>query len=142
VKTAHQVLEQAERELEAWVQEPGLLSLDRDLYLRGLESRQAACDQARETLAALSGPEDGLEIPDQVELRKVWSSLPVDERRRFLAGGIDAVMLRQGRILDERALVLFRGEAPADLPSRGRRVPLASFAWPDDRPEAVGIAAA
>lgn len=141
VKKARHVLEQAERELEAWVQEPGLLSLDRDLYLAGLASRQAACDQARETLLTLGG-EDEPEIPDQLELRKIWPSLPVDERRRFLAGGIDAVMLRQGRVLEERVCVLFRGEAPDDLPSRGRRVPLASFPWPDDRPQPVRVAAA
>jgi site-specific DNA recombinase len=142
VKKARRVLEQAERELEAWVNEPGLLSLDRELYLSGLKSRQAACDQAREALAALSGPEDELELPDQVELRKLWPSLPIDERRRFLAGSIDAIMLRQGRVLDERTLVLFRGETPDDFPARGRRVPLASFSWPDDRPEPVGIVAA
>jgi len=58
--------------------------------------------------------------------------LSIEEKRRLLTAGIDAVMLRQGKTLpiEERALVLFRGQAPAGLPSRGRRVPLAPFQWP------------
>jgi site-specific DNA recombinase len=142
LKNARRVLDQAQRELEAWVHEPGLLSLDRDLYLAGMESRQAARDEAHDALVELKGPDIELDLPDEVELRKMWPSLSVAERRRFLAGSIDVIMLRRGHVLDERALVLFRGEAPNDLPSRGHRVPLASFPWPDDRPEAVGVTAA
>jgi hypothetical protein len=51
-------------------------------------------------------------------------------------------MLRPGRTLDRRTWIFWRGQGPDDLPSRGRRLPLASFAWPDDRPDQPGEALA
>ena len=56
----------------------------------------------------------------------------MDERRRLLAAGLDAVILRGGRTLsiEERSWFLWNGDAPTDFPSRGKRVPLAPFAWP------------
>lgn len=132
-------LAEAERELEAWVTEPALIALGRDLYVSGLEARQKAVDEARKALVE-TDVDDGLDALDEVDLRELWPTLGVVEQRRLLALGIDAVMLRRGHVLDERALVLWRGEAPDDLPSRGRRVPLAPFAWPDDLPGDTGEA--
>ena len=40
-------------------------------------------------------------------------------------------MVRRGRDIATRTLILWAGEAPDDLPDRGRRVALASFAWPE-----------
>jgi DNA invertase Pin-like site-specific DNA recombinase len=131
LQDARQQVDAAERELEAWVNEPALTQLGRELYLAGLQTRQTAVDETRAALAELRGPGDQAALPDDVELRKLWPTLTVAERRRLLARGIDAVMLRPGHRLDERTLILWRGQAPADLPARGRRVPLAPFAWPD-----------
>jgi hypothetical protein len=39
---------------------------------------------------------------------------------------IDAIMIRRGNDLRERTVILWHGQAPDDLPRRGKRVPLAS----------------
>jgi hypothetical protein len=129
--------EAAEQELEAWVSEQGLLALGRDLYLAGLVARRERAEEARRRLDEALGA-SAVELPDSAELRTLWPELSTTERRRILAAGIDAVMLRRGRNVpvEQRALVLFGGQAPDDFPRRGRRVPLASFAWPDDGPVA------
>jgi DNA invertase Pin-like site-specific DNA recombinase len=132
----------AERELEAWVTEPALTALGRELYLAGMESRQQAVDEARTALAEASDNGPLNLVGADVDLSALWPDLPVSERRHFLAAGIDAIMLRRGRELDDRLLVFWRGEAPDDFPSRGRRVPLASFVWPDDHPSDGGELAA
>jgi hypothetical protein len=132
----------AERELEAWVTEPALTALGRELYLAGMESRQQAVDEARTALAEASDNGPLNLVGADVDLSALWPDLPVSERRHFLAAGIDAIMLRRGRELDDRLLVFWRGEAPDDFPSRGRRVPLASFVWPDDHPSDGGEPAA
>jgi hypothetical protein len=104
-------------------------------YVRGLESRKRRRDQIE---AELEGVLDALGadgLPNEVELRALWPELSNSERRRLLAAGIDAIMLRrgQGRSIEERVLILWHGEAPADFPRRGRRYPLAPFRWPDNR---------
>jgi hypothetical protein len=130
----------AERELEAWVTEPALSSLGRDLYIAGMESRQRAVDDAHEALAEASRGSSA-DLLD-ADLGELWPGLPVAERRRFLAAGIDAIMLRRGRELGDRLLVFWQGDGPDGLPSRGRRVPLTSFTWPDDAPGDAGVLAA
>jgi DNA invertase Pin-like site-specific DNA recombinase len=137
LEQARQVLEAAEAELDEWVTMSVTL-LGRDVYLAGLVDRQGRVDEARETLqsalAAAVGPLG--DIPDVVHLRALWPELGVAERRRLLTAGLDAIVLFAGRdSIEERTLALFHGEAPADLPARGRRVPLRSF----ERPLASGI---
>jgi len=127
-------LDEAERELESWVTEPALNSLGRDLYLSGLDARQRAVDEARTALSD-QGDGDELDALRDVDLEKLWTTLSIAEQRRLLAQGIDAIILRRGRVLDERTFIFWRGQGPDDLPSRGRRVPLTSFVWPDDRPD-------
>jgi hypothetical protein len=137
-------LERAAAELAAWRDETSILELGRDLYLAGLEARKRRLDEIEAGLedALAAAIDDGL--PDDVELRSLWPGLSTDEKRRLLAAGIDAIVLRggRGRSIAERTLILWRGEAPAGLPARGRRVPLASFAWPDDREVEAGEAVA
>jgi hypothetical protein len=126
-------LAEAEAELAAWRDETSIVALGRDLYVEGLSAREKrAGNLTRDlhgSLAAL-----GRSLPPAADLRTTWPSLSLDERRRLLGAGIDAIMLRSGkrRPIEERALILWRGEAPDDLPRRGRRVPLAPFIWPDD----------
>ncbi len=119
---AHRAWEQAERELVAYRDTESALGPH---FRAGLESRRAALEEAEAHLADLrqaSGPIDGAEL---VGLRDSWDGLTVPEQREILAGAIDAVFLRSvGRRnvpIGERAVVLWRGEAPVDLPSLSQR---------------------
>ena len=138
VQAARRRFDEAEAELEAWVNEPRAIALG-DMYWTGMKSRRAAVDDARDALYALDADVDVPVLPGGGELPDVWETLTVPERRRLLALGIDAVMLRPGRVLDDRAWIFWRGQAPDDLPSRGRRVPLASFVWPVEPPVDAGV---
>jgi DNA invertase Pin-like site-specific DNA recombinase len=72
-----------------------------------------------------------------------WPELGVAEKRTLLTASLDAIFVRRtgpNVAVSDRALMLWRGEGPADLPRRGHRVPLASFAWPDEPPANVRVA--
>ena len=97
-----------------------------------MEARQVAVDDAGAELVALDADVGIVPVlPGGGELREMWPTLTVPERRQLLALGIDAVMLRAGRglVLDDRVWIFWRGQGPDDLPT-GARVPLASFVWP------------
>lgn len=134
----------AEAELAAWRDETSIVDLGRDIYVAGLEARAQRVDQAQAALQdalVVTGVDT---LPAAAELRATWPELTTEEQRRILTAGVDAIMLRRGRDLpiEQRALVLWHGEGPADLPRRGRRVPVAAFPWPDDRPVDARLAVA
>ena len=58
-----------------------------------------------------------------------WPSLPVEVRGRILASAIDAVMVKPAASgsIENRVRILWRGEAPHDLPRRGHPRPIAPF---------------
>jgi hypothetical protein len=71
--------------------------------------------------------------------RDHYLSLPSDDRRQVLAGFVDAVMVRRskgrGRNTDpveRRVHVLWRGQAPADLPRRRVASPIIPFDFDAD----------
>jgi hypothetical protein len=67
-------------------------------------------------------------------LLEAWAGLGAAEKRTLLTASVDAVMVRRtgaNVAVADRALLLWRGQAPDDFPRRGHRVPLASFIWPD-----------
>lgn len=71
--------------------------------------------------------------------REIYLGLPVHERRHVLAGYIDCVMVRKSRgrgrnvdPVDTRTRVLWRGEAPDDLPRRRRANRIVSYGFEDD----------
>jgi DNA invertase Pin-like site-specific DNA recombinase len=146
VERALHELEDAERELALFRDEPGIMSaLGRDRFLAGLDVKAEAVEQAERKLAdarqrgALAGP---LALTPGA-LVEAWPTLSISERRTLLTASVDAVFVRRTGAnvpVDRRALVLWRGEAPGDLPRRGYRVPLASFAWPDEAPADVRVA--
>ncbi|MEJ7892940.1 MAG: recombinase family protein [Solirubrobacteraceae bacterium] len=86
-------------------------------------------DQAHEAeLAALREREQvGAWTPERVTtLREEWDNFEVGEQRQLLATVIDAVFVFRGprataATAHERIHICWRGEAPADMPSRGRR---------------------
>jgi hypothetical protein len=112
-----------------------------------LQSRADTLEVSRRKLAEAS---ERATLGSTVELTEgglvqAWPSLTIAEKRRLLSAAIDAVFLRPargaGRVvrIEERALILWRGQAPDDLPRRGRRVPLAPFSWPDESPADVRV---
>jgi hypothetical protein len=76
-------------------------------------------------------------------------ALPVDERREVLGGFIDTVIVRRsvgkGRNVepvDTRSRVLWRGEAPADLPRPRVSSPIVSFDFGEEDDIEAGVSAA
>jgi site-specific DNA recombinase len=133
ITRARRVLAEAEAELAAWIEAVSVREVGRDAYTAGLIIRQQRRKESQQALDAVAGCAS-VGLPALPDVPALWPGLSTDDRRRLLATGIDAVMLRRGRDITARTLILWAGQAPADLPARGRRVPLASFAWPDDLP--------
>ena len=133
-------LDVAQAELVEWVEAVSISSIGSQLYGVGLDARQHAVGAAQSALDAASA-QTGV-LPPIADLYSLWPNLRTEEKRRLLAAGIDAVMLRRGRDLESRTRILFAGQAPSDLPRRGHRVPLSSFAFPDDLPPDIGATVA
>jgi DNA invertase Pin-like site-specific DNA recombinase len=144
VEKALQEVEDADRELDAFLSDVELRTLiGEDRYHRQAETRTQALADAETKLAdarqrgALSGD---LQTPG--DLLEAWPALSVAEKRVLATASIDAVFVRRTGAnvpVEDRALVLWRGEAPDGLPRRGHRVPLSSFAWPDEAPADVRV---
>lgn len=122
-RTLVDVIERAESELAAY-RDANLISvIGGDAYRAGLEQRARAIDAARADLARVTREQPTVA---PAELIDTWDDLDLDERRLLLAAGIDAVFVkrahlnRRGTPVEERARVLFHGEAPLGLPGRGR----------------------
>lgn len=142
VDETQQHVGEAELELEAFLA-ASVVDLGRDIYRAGLELRQRAVDEAQASLDVLAARTASAGAPAVADLEATWPDLTVGERRRILTAGIDAIMLRRGNMpIGERSLIMWKGEAPADLPRRGRRVPLSPFAWDADEPREPRMAVA
>lgn len=94
-----------------------------------VDQLQHRLDQADQRLGAV---EEGL-------TRHLYLGLPIEGRRRVLAGFIDCVMVRKsvgrGRNVDgveTRTRILWRGEAPDDLPRKRRANEIRPFAFEDE----------
>lgn len=79
--------------------------------------------------------------------REAYLALDVDRQRRVLAGFIDCVMVRRSRgrgrnvdPVETRTRILWRGEAPDDLPRKRRANEIRSFDFEDDVEARVGLA--
>jgi hypothetical protein len=106
-------LADSEAELRAWLDETSIAELGRDLYVRGLEARKRRRDQIEGELQGVLDASEAESLPNDVELRALWPGLSNSERRRLLAAGIDAIMLRRGQG------PLDRGEGTYPLARRG-----------------------
>jgi DNA invertase Pin-like site-specific DNA recombinase len=144
VGRTREAVELAEAELVAYRDDSRIADvLGRERFVRGLEVRAERLKEAQRDHSQANAEAGAVAAIDVTTLDEMWPELEVSERQRLLTSAIDAVFLRSGRVrIEERALVLLRGEAPDDLPRRGRREPLRPFAWPDDPPAHVGAAAA
>jgi site-specific DNA recombinase len=131
IEHARHVLAETEAELAAWIEAVSVREVGRDAYAAGLTSRRQKQSDAQQALDAAVAESGTAGLPTFAGLPTLWPDLSTQDRRQQLAAGIDAIILRRGRDIATRALILWAGEAPDDLPARGRRVPLASFAWPE-----------
>jgi site-specific DNA recombinase len=147
---AFAAVDDAEAELVAYRDTPGIVTaIGHDRFLEGLESRAKAVEEARVQARNAAGAPTLAAAGDLTPgaLVDAWPSLTVAERRTLLSAAIDAVVLRpvRGRgeavAVADRVVILWRGDAPADLPRRGLRVPLAPFPFPE-APAHVRMAAA
>jgi site-specific DNA recombinase len=139
VEIASQHVDDAERELDEYLGANLVSVVGPERFRAGLELRQEALDTAR---AELTEARQASVFADTLALTpgglvEAWPTLSVSEQRHLLTAAVDAVMVRavrgSGRAvpIEERVLVLWRGQSPDDLPRRGRRVPLSSFSWPE-----------
>jgi site-specific DNA recombinase len=150
VDDAARILEDAEHDYEAFRDAAGIAKISAESFAAGLEVRAHRVDDARRALGEVKRQVERMGVLPETSgaLLEAWPGLTVAERRSLIAATVDAVMLRPvGRRnvpVAERTLILWRGEAPDGLPRRGRRVPLAPFAWPeaDRSPADVRVASA
>jgi site-specific DNA recombinase len=136
VEQALQVLERAEADYAAFQTAAGLASVPPEELAAGFETHAGRVADARRSFEDAKGRSADV-LPDTPgSLIEAWPILSIAEKRQILSAAIDAVMLRPVRgsgrkvSVQERVLILWRGEAPDDLPRRGRRVPLKSFDFP------------
>jgi DNA invertase Pin-like site-specific DNA recombinase len=95
-----------------------------DDYLRAVREAEAELQHVDARVSAIS---EGL-------TRDHYLALPLTERREVLGGFIDCVFVRRSRgrgrnvdPIDERSRILWRGQAPADLPRRRVVNPIIPF---------------
>lgn len=138
----------AEDELESWLTLQ--TSIDQGDWLKGYRARQERRDNA---LHKIDRHYADTAVENPVSLRAEWENLSTRERRSHLAAGIDVVFLRQcgqsahggnpseerkRQIVEERTLVLWRGQGPAEFPKRGRFNSFSPFLFPDESPTGIG----
>jgi DNA invertase Pin-like site-specific DNA recombinase len=96
-------------------------------FAEGLALRQERLERELLTLAAARA-RAAAGGPGWSELRHAWSWLSVTERREALGGVIECAFVDRGRKRpEERIAICLRGEAPIDLPGRGRSSELRRF---------------
>jgi site-specific DNA recombinase len=121
----------AKCELEAFV--TAASALDADLFALGLEGRQKAAQRATEAVIQAKQSTSGVELPDEATLREVWTDLNAAERQRLLASAIDVIYIRRTgsgpKRIEDRAIIVWRGENAFPLSGPGVSVPLREFAW-------------
>jgi site-specific DNA recombinase len=138
VEIAVRHVEDAERELDEYLNANLVSVVGRERFRAGVELRQKSLEAAR---VELTEARQASVFADTISLTpgglvEAWPSLSISEQRHLLSAAVDAVMVRavrgSGRAVpvEERVLLLWHGQAPDDLPRRGRRVPLSSFSWP------------
>jgi hypothetical protein len=134
VEDAERDLAAAETELEAFLLSDVGSIAGAERFREGVVARQAVIDEAQEALAAATGAAGWIDHPELLTMQGMWPTLEVAHQRSLLAAGIDAIFLRSvgqaNTPIADRARILWRGEAPADLPGMGRRVSeIRPFDW-------------
>ena len=115
---ARQAVERAEAELEAFVLSAS--AVERELFAKGLEARQAALEEARTALYAQDDPGvpegvDVLAFDEGPVLLEEWDEMGIDRQRRHLRRYIERVVIhradpkrRKHQPIAERVEVVWR----------------------------------
>lgn len=128
---AHAALQEAELRLSAYRDDLEVESvLGRDSYLLGMRSRVDAVSEAQEALQTAKRSASGVDLPAVDDLRAIWTDLSLEERRQLFGSAIEAIFVRRGRApVADRARIVWKGEAVAELSRIGKSVPVRSFDW-------------
>lgn len=131
IEEAERTVDAARAELHAFAADEAIIAIGREVYIAGLEARQARLDEAESTRRGLYA-EDAQALPSVAQLRDLWPTLTVPEKRLVLGSVFDAVVVRPGgrAPVETRLVPLFAGDGPNDLPGRGKRVPFGPFRLP------------
>lgn len=99
-----------------------IITLGMDRYREGLRRFAAAAEASQAELHAERDRLRGVLPMPIAELRQTWSTLDVREQQTLLGLAIDAVFVMPGdEPVADRIHVCLRGEAPDDMPRRGRK---------------------
>lgn len=127
-------LVQEERGLVLYLEVTDINAVGVDAYRSGQEARLQRIAEKKLHVARLRANASGLNIGHR-ELQELTDA-PTEERRLVLTAGMDTAFVRRAllngrnRGLDpERVHIVWRDEAPSDLPGPGVRTDLRSFDW-------------
>jgi site-specific DNA recombinase len=117
IEAAARALEEAEHELDLFVNNPKLLSLLGEArFLEGVEVRQRALDEARTALAEARSQSTLVEELGDGDLVAAWPTLTTQERRRLMHGLLERIIVSRavGRgqaaePIAERTQIVLRG---------------------------------
>ena len=119
IEAAVRAVEDAEHELDLFVNSPKLLSvLGEPKVLQGVEVRQQALDEAQKTLVEARAQSTLVEELGDGDLIAAWPTLTIQERRRLMHGLLEQVVVRRalgrGRTAEpiaKRTKIVLRGGA-------------------------------
>jgi site-specific DNA recombinase len=117
LEQARRRVEEAEHELDLWVNEPLLLStLGKEKYLEGAQARRLALEATLAELGELRAKSQLAEELTDGSLLKAWPTLTVQEKRQLMHGLLARVVLaragKRGRAappIGERTVIVLRG---------------------------------
>src|SRR5215216_948792 len=117
IEATVRAVEEAEHEVDLFVNSPKLLSLlGEEKFLEGVEVRQRALDEARTILAETRSQSSLVEELGDGDLLAAWPTLMVQERRQLMHGLLEQVVVSRasgrGRMAEpiaERARIVLRG---------------------------------
>jgi DNA invertase Pin-like site-specific DNA recombinase len=117
IEAVARAVEEAEHELDLFVNNPKLLSLlGESKFLEGVEVRQQALDEARTALAEARSQSSLVEELGDGDLLRSWPTLTMQERRRLMHGLLEKIVvsraLGRGQAAEpiaKRTQILLRG---------------------------------
>jgi DNA invertase Pin-like site-specific DNA recombinase len=117
IEQATRTLAEAEHELDLFVANPKLLTLLGEAkFVDGVEARQHALDDARQTLATLRSQSRLADELADGDLLHAWPTLTTQEKRRLMHGLLDRVIVtransrgRHAQPIPERTEIILRG---------------------------------
>jgi DNA invertase Pin-like site-specific DNA recombinase len=124
ISTASEAVTAAEHELDLFINNPRLRSLiGEEKFLEGVETRQRALDDTRQTLVQLRQQSALTSELADGDLFQAWPTLTIQEKRRLMHGLLDRVLVKRangrGRHADpigERTQIVLRGNVLLDEP--------------------------